>query len=254
MFKNLLASVGIGAAKVDTKLFNNSVVPGETLEGEVYIRGGDVVQDITDIYLKLATEYQRETEDSTITEECVLINYRLLEHITIQPKEEVVVPFSLNLPHEMPLTLGRTPVYVRTGLDIKSAINPRDRDYLEVRPHPLMQRVLQAVENLGFHMYKVDCEYTHHFSGAYPFVQEFEFRPNGQYRNALDELEVVFRLKPEGLEVLLELDKRARGWQGLLEEAFDVDERYARLFVKQSDLYERDLEAAIDELIQRHIH
>jgi sporulation-control protein len=56
------------------------------------------------------------------------------------------------------------------------------------------------------------------------------------------------------LEVLLELDKRARGWQGLLEEAFDVDERYARLFVKQSDLYERDLEAAIDELIQRHIH
>ncbi|BCL39466.1 sporulation protein [Nostoc sp. MS1] len=254
MFKNLLASVGIGAAKVDTKLFTNSVVPGETLEGEVYIRGGDVAQNIDDIYIKLATEYERETEDSTVTEECVLINYRLSERLSIEPKEEVVIPFSLVLPHEMPLTLGRTPVYIRTGLEIKSAINPRDRDYLEVRPHPLMQRVLQAVENLGFHLYKVDCEYTHHFSGTYPFVQEFEFRPNGKYRNTLDELEIIFLLKPDYLEVLLELDKRARGWKGLLEEVFDVDERYARLMVKQSDLYELDFEAVIDETIQRHIH
>ncbi len=28
MLKNLLVSVGIGAAKVDTRLFKNSVIPG----------------------------------------------------------------------------------------------------------------------------------------------------------------------------------------------------------------------------------
>ncbi|BAB75852.1 alr4153 [Nostoc sp. PCC 7120 = FACHB-418] len=253
MFKNLLASVGIGAAKVDTRLFNNSVIPGGILEGEVYIRGGDVAQDIQDIYLKLATEYQREVDDSTVTEECVMVNYRLLEHLTIQPKEEVVIPFSLNLPDEMPLTFGHIPVYVRTGLDIKSAINPRDRDYLEVRTHPLMQRVLLAIEHLGFHLHKVDCEYTHYFGGAYPFVQELEFRPTGKYRHSLDELEVVFRLTADQLEVLLEIDKRARGWKGWLEEAFDIDERYARLIVKQSDLYETDVEALIDQIIQSHL-
>jgi sporulation-control protein len=254
MFKKLLASVGIGAAKVDTRLFKDSVIPGEVLEGEVYINGGDVAQDIDDIYLKLATEYKREVNDSTVYEECVMVNYRLLERFTIQAKEEVVVPFSLQLPYEIPLTIGRTPVYIRTGLDIKTAINPRDRDALEVRPHPLMQRVLQGVENLGFHLHKVDCEYTHHFGGTYPFVQEFEFRPRGNYRSHLDELEVIFRLQPNELEVLLEIDKRARGFKGWLQEAFDVDERYVRFFLTQSDLYEVDVEAMIDDIIQSHIH
>jgi sporulation-control protein len=254
MFKKLLASVGIGAAKVDTRLFKDSVIPGEVLEGEVYINGGDVAQDIDDIYLKLATEYKREVNDSTVYEECVMVNYRLLERFTIQAKEEVVVPFSLQLPYEISLTIGRTPVYIRTGLDIKTAINPRDRDALEVRPHPLMQRVLQGVENLGFHLHKVDCEYTHHFGGTYPFVQEFEFRPTGNYRSHLDELEVIFRLQPNELEVLLEIDKRARGFKGWLQEAFDVDERYVRFFLTQSDLYEVDVEAMIDDIIQSHIH
>ncbi|WP_066377653.1 MULTISPECIES: sporulation protein [unclassified Anabaena] len=252
MFKNLLASVGIGAAKVDTRLFNNSVIPGEVLEGEVYILGGDVAQNIDDIYLKLATEYEREVDDSTVTEECVLVNYRLSERFTIQPNEEVMIPFSLDLPYEMPLTFGKTPVYIRTGLDIKSAINPRDRDYLEVRPHPLMQRVLQALENLGFQLNEVDCEYTHHFGGTYPFVQELEFRPTGNYRNHLDELEVIFFFKPDELEVLLEIDKRARGWKGWMEEAFDLDERYMRLVVTPSDL-EQDLEVMIDQMIQSHL-
>ncbi|MUG94467.1 sporulation protein SpoOM [Scytonema sp. UIC 10036] len=254
MFKKFLASVGIGAAKVDTRLFNDSVVPGDLLEGEVHIVGGDVAQDIDDIYLKLATEYKRETEDSTYHEECVMVNYRLLERLSIQAKEELVVPFSLQLPYEMPLTLGGTPVYVRTGLDIKTAINPKDKDALEVRPHPLMHRVLEAVEKLGFHLHRVDCQYAHHFGGAYPFVQEFEFRPTGNYSSPLDELEIIFNLSPHELEVLMEIDKRARGFKGWLDEALDIDERYARFYLTESDLYELDVEAMIDDVIQSHLH
>ncbi|MCP6759323.1 MAG: sporulation protein [Fischerella sp. CENA71] len=254
MLKKMLASVGIGAAKVDTRIFNASVVPGDVLEGEVYIIGGDIAQDINDIYLKLATEYEREVDDSTVHEECVMIDYRLLERLTVQPKEEIVVPFALELPYEMPLTMGRTPVYIRTGLDIKTAINPRDRDILEVRPHPLMERVFTAIERLGFHLHKVDCEYTHAFGGSYPFVQEFEFKPSGEYRNYLDELEIIFRLHPEELEVLLEIDKRARGFGGWLNEALDLDERYARFYLAESDLDQVDVEAMIDDILRSHIH
>jgi sporulation-control protein len=254
MFKKMLASVGIGSAKVDTRIFKASVIPGDVLEGEVYIIGGDVAQDISDIYLKLATEYEREVDDSTIHEECVMVDYRLLERLTVQPKEEIVVPFTLELPYEMPLTMGRTPVYIRTGLDIKTAINPRDRDVLEVKPHPLIQRVFVAVERLGFHLHKVDCEYTHSFGGSYPFVQEFEFKPSGEYRNYLDELEIIFRLHPGELEVLLEIDKRARGFAGWLNEAFDLDDRYARFYLTESDLDEVDVEAMIDDIIRSHIH
>jgi sporulation-control protein len=254
MFQKLLASMGIGSARVDARLFNASVIPGELLEGEVYIMGGDVAQDIDDIYLKLATQYKREVNDSTIQEECVMANYRLLDRFAIQPREEKIVPFALELPYEIPLTLGSTPVYIRTGLEIKVALNPKDWDSLEVRPHPLQNRVLQAIENLGFHLHKVDCEYNHYFHTPYPFVQEFEFRPTGRYRSYLDELEAIFFLSPDRLEILLEIDKRARGFGGFFQEAFDLDERYARFDVTSFDLDRgRDVEARIDEAIQRHL-
>lgn len=256
VFKKILAKVGIGAAQVDTHLFQNSLIPGEIIEGEVYIRGGDVAQEIDDIYLKIATEYEREyksgDEERTVREECVLVKYLLSERFSLQAKEEKSIPFSLQLPYETPLTISRQPVYIRTGLDIKSAVNPRDRDELQVQPHPFMQGVLEAVEHLGFRLQEVDCEYAPHH-GTYPFVQEFEFRPTGKYHTHLDELEVIFRLKADKLEVLLQIDRRARGVKGWFNEAFDLDERYDRFYVTQSDLEQENIAVKIDAIIQSHL-
>jgi sporulation-control protein len=253
MFKSLLASFGIGAATVDTQLFHDSVACGDVLEGEVYINGGDTAQDIDDIYLKVATKYKRESDDSTYYEECVMVNYRLSERFTIQPKEKVVVPFSFQLPDEMPVSLGKTSVYVRTGLDIKTAINPRDTDNLKVLPHPMMQRVMEALENLGFKFYQAECEYNNRSGKKYPFVQVLEFRPYGKYSGHLDELEVIFNLSSGKLEVLLEIDKRARGLGGWMSEALDIDERRVRFQLTQSDLKGTDVEAMIDNIIQSHL-
>lgn len=256
MFKKLLATVGIGAATVDARLYEDSLIPGAMLNGEVHIIGGDVSQEIDDIYLYVATQYQREVEDTRVTEECVLMKYRLSERFNLHSKEEKVIPFLFQLPYETPLTLRHQSVYLRTGLDISLAIDPKDTDYLEVRPHPLMQMVLDALENLGFQLYKVDCEYSPRLGGRYPFVQEFEFRPIGKYRGRLDEVEVIFSLSADELDVLLEIDKRARGFGGFLQEAFDIDERYAR-FQLTSDYLARplaDLETFIDSTIQSHLH
>jgi len=108
------------------------------------------------------------------------------------------------------------------------------------------------IENLGFQLYKVDCEYNPHFGNTYPFVQEFEFRPIGNYRGRLDEVEVIFTLNSDLLEVFLELDKRARGFGGFLQEAFDMDERYVR-FQVTPDYSLGELEAMIDDIIQSHL-
>jgi sporulation-control protein len=255
MFKKILASVGIGAAKVDTRLFKDSLMPGEMVAGEVHIVGGDVVQNVDDIYIYIVTEYKQEVDDSTVTKECELVKYRLAERFELHPKQTKVIPFEIQLPYETPLTIGSQPVYVRTGLDISSAIDPKDKDYLQVHPHPLMQQVLNAVENLGFQLYKVDCEYAHHYGSRYPFVQEFEFRAIGKYRGQLDELEVVFHLHPNELQVLLEIDRKARGFGGFLQEAFDMDERYARISVTPAYLQRpQELAAEIDRTIQSHLH
>jgi sporulation-control protein len=235
MFKKLLASVGIGSAKVDARLHNDSLIPGETVSGEVHIHGGDIEQMIDDIYMYVVTHYEREYDDHKVKEECILVKHRLAERFLLKPKEEKVFPFSFRLPYETPLTLGRQPVYLRTGLDIKNAVDPGDSDFIEVKPHPLMVRVLDAVQSLGFQLFKVDCEYNRYLGRSYPFVQEFEFRPVGPYRGRVEELEIVFYLREHELEVLLEVDKRARGLLGLMEEAFNLDERYVRFRITESD-------------------
>jgi sporulation-control protein len=94
-----------------------------------------------------------------------------------------------------------------------------------------------------------------HFGSQYPFVQEFEFRPFGNYRGRLDELEVVFALQSNQLEVFLEIDRRARGFGGFLAEAFDMDECYFRFHVTQNYLnYPLELETRINDIIQSHLH
>ncbi|TGU86746.1 sporulation protein SpoOM, partial [Mesorhizobium sp. M00.F.Ca.ET.186.01.1.1] len=103
--------------------------------------------------------------------------------------------------------------------------------------------------------YKVDCEYNRHLGKSYPFVQEFEFRPTGPYRSRLEELEAIFYLREGELEVLLELDKRARGFLGAFEEAFNLDERYVRFRLHEGDLNRPThvIADAIEQLIKKQL-
>jgi sporulation-control protein len=255
MFKKLLASVGIGSAQVDARLDKESLMPGEIVQGEVHITGGDISQEVDEIYMYVITHYEREVDDSKVKEECILLKERVSNRFTLQPKEKKIIPFSFRLPYETPLTMGRQPVYLRTGLDIKNAIDPGDSDFIEVVPHPLMTKVLDAVKEMGFQLYKVDCEFNRHLGRTYPFVQEFEFRPTGKYRSRLEELEVIFYLRENECEVLMQADKRARGLLGALEEAFDLDERYIRFRLTAADANRSAAEIAgsIDGLLERAI-
>ena len=63
-FNKVLASVGIGAATVDTKLESEQVVPGEDVQGIVEIQGGKVEQQINEIYLSIHTQYVKESNGS----------------------------------------------------------------------------------------------------------------------------------------------------------------------------------------------
>ncbi|GAA4717391.1 sporulation protein [Brevibacillus fulvus] len=255
IFKKLLASVGIGSAQVDTRLYHESFLPGDTVAGEVHLTGGELAQEIDEIYIYVMTHYERETKDQKAKENCVLLKYLISQPIKLEPGENRSIPFSFQLPWETPLTMGRQPVYLRTGLDIKNAVDPGDSDFIEVRPHPLMAKTLEAVKLLGFQLYKVDCEYNRQLGRKYPFVQEFEFRPTGRYRQRLEELELIFFLQPEKLEVLLELDKRAKGMLGLFAEKFNLDERYMRFHLRADDqhLTAEQLAARIGALIEQAI-
>jgi sporulation-control protein len=251
-FDKVFASVGIGSAAVDTKLEKDTYIPGELVKGVVEIRGGKVEQQIDDIYLSLNTTYLKESDDKKYNVTATIERFRITSPFKIGKNERKEIPFSFQLPNDTPLSIGKSKIWVTTGLDIKNAVDPGDKDYLKVVPDPLMNAVFNAIENLGFRLREADCEEApRRLRGRLPFVQEFEYiAASGPFRGKLDELELVFRPAGNGvIELLLQVDRRARGLGGLFAEAAGMDETNVRLTVTSTDI--PNLQHQIQSVIQR---
>lgn len=250
-FNKMLAKVGIGAAEIDTLLEKVSYIPGEDVRGVVRVKGGQVDQEIDRIYIQLKTRYLRESNDRTVTEQYTIAKFNVSNHINLKSGEELELPFSFPLPLETPVTYNGQPVWLHTGLDIDSAIDPTDDDGIEIQPHPYMSVIFEAVQLLGFRFRSSSCEYHSRLGRGVPFVQEFEFLPGPSFSRRVEELELVMTLEHDGIDVLVEIDRKARGLTGLFEQALDMDERHARLYFSASELEQgpaaiaRELEALI---------
>lgn len=254
LFGRMMASVGIGSAKVDTRLESNEVEPGGLMKGVVVIRGGSVEQEVGQIYLYLVADYIAEVNDTKVRRTAEVGQFRIGEPFTIKPGEVREFPFSATAPLHLPVTTGSNGVYLKTGLDISNAVDPSDADRVEVRPHPYVRTVLDAVSSLGFRLRKVATEEVRR--GRLPFMQEFEFAPSGEFRGSLDELELSFAVDPDGVDILMQVDRRARGLSSMFAEAMGGDESFIRLRMEGAQL-RRGPAAVADELraiIRRYAH
>lgn len=235
MLDKILASIGIGAARVDARIKGAGVRQGEELAGEVHVIGGSVEQSISQIYMYLYTEYYRETNGAPSRQKEVLASYRISDSLIIRPGEAKVIPFQLRVPYHAPVSFQMQRVYLSTGLDIEMAVDPRDKDLITVLPDPLIEQIFAEAERLGFRHIQESgyCEYKRHIHRMVPFVQAFELKPTGLFKDELDEIELIFDVHPEGVDVLLEVDRKAKGAAGLLEDILGLDERYVCFTVKR---------------------
>ena len=252
-FNKVLASVGIGAATVDTILEKEQVIPGEEIKGIVNIRGGNTEQRIDDIYLAINTKYIKESNDKKSYVTATIERFRLAAAFTLDASDRREIPFSFHLPLDTPITLGRTKVWVTTGLDIKNAVNPSDKDFIKVVPNQLLNGVMNSLSALGFRLREVECEEANYRTrNALPFIQEFEFVPiTGYFRGRLDELELIFMpTSKTTADLLFQVDRKARGLGGFLSEALEMDETNLRLSVSTNDL--PSLTAKLEALIQKY--
>ena len=243
--KKVLASIGIGSATVDTVLPSATVTPGETVDTEVHIRGGNAEQDVGKIRFELETRYA--TEEGY--EEADISRFTLAESLTIEPDQEETRRVEIEIPYNTPVTLGNVDVWVETELDIDWAVDPEDKDYLDVQPTPRLQAVFDVMDELGFSFRSAKCEadpYGRYTTGQ-RFVQEFEFRAQaGPFRGSVDEVELVARPGPDELELFVEVDRRG----GLLSELADVDERKTQTTIRDADV--GTIRDELRTLIERH--
>ncbi|MFT4414073.1 sporulation protein [Fredinandcohnia humi] len=253
LFNKIFTSIGIGSARVDAKLEKDQFNVGEVVRGIVEVTGGSSEQHIDEIYLSLMTTYIKESDDRKYTQQATIEKIKIVEPFTIGSKEKREFTFSFVLPLDTPVTLGQTRVWLHTGLDIKNAIDPSDKDYLTVSPSPIVAGILNAVYDLGFSLRKVECEAApYRFKKRLPFIQEFEFVPtSGQYRGRLDEVELMFFPQSENkVEALMQVDRRARGLGGFLAEAMEMDESFVRFNVHSDDL--PNIKQQINQIISRY--
>lgn len=243
-FKKVLSKVGIGAVKVDCMPAVDVIIPGSVLPFKLHVTGGSVEQVINKIDVALVCTYQvmvknSEGEESELTDSHELIKITAFsETTTVQPDDSFTVDCSIDIPHDTPLTLGKTKVYLDTDLDIDAALDGSDHDNLAISPNEQQLAVLTALEELGFEMSDAECEASEKSFGELPFIQEFEFKASrGEFYGKLDELEVVWAYhNSDTLDIYLEIDRKARGLVGLLAEVLDMDESQAYLEITNQDI------------------
>ncbi|MGK5731382.1 sporulation protein [Streptomyces sp. URMC 124] len=224
-FKKLLASLGAGGASVETVLFEENVVPGGIVQGEVRIQGGSVAQEIQGLSVGLQARVEVEGDDSEYKQDVEFTRMQLGGAFTVEAGAVHSVPFGLEVPWETPVTtfLGRhltgMDVGVTTHLAIARAVDSGDLDPVNVHPLPAQQAILDAFGQLGFAFKSADLE-RGQIRGTrqrLPFYQEIEFRAPSQYRG-LNEVELSFVADDREMDVVLEMDKKP----GLFSEGSDT--------------------------------
>lgn len=206
MFKKMLSKVGVGGAKVDTLLKDLPVVRGGVLHGEIQIEGGKVEQLVEQVYLELTTSYTYEDEEGAVRNASVILHrMNIAESFELFPRELKTYPFALDVPLVTPITVGKPMTYLRTGLDVKGSVDPKDHDPVAVAPEPATEKLLQAIEALGFvhELDSGDCIDMENPSGV-PYVQHFDYRAQGEMARRIRELEVL--VMPWEDETEFELD------------------------------------------------
>ncbi|MGL5329432.1 MAG: sporulation protein [Peptostreptococcaceae bacterium] len=255
LFKKVMASaLGVGAAKIDTKVHTRNLMPGHKIEGVCEIVGGSVEQYINEIVISVYTDYKREKDDTTITEYQCIQEHVIKIDKNILPGENCEIPFSFILYKRVPVTKHKSKVWLSTRLDIESGVDKSDRDYLDIDYNDLMRDTITAIGELGFSLREVENEYSRARVNGFKFVQEFEFVPRaGSYRGRLDELELVFVHTNTHTDLLLQVDRKVRGLMSFISESMGLDESNLRIRLENSHRYSKEeIKYKIEDLLRQY--
>ncbi|MEU1941082.1 sporulation protein [Streptomyces sp. NPDC020125] len=221
VFKRVLGSLGVGGPVVDTVLDRGPVRPGGVVQGQVRLRGGGRARDIEHLALELVARVDAGHAGEEGPGGVVFDRLRLTGGFRLDTREHRDIPFTFHIPWETPLTeLSGQPLGVVLGIRVElasaGAKDHGDPEELIVRSLPVQEAVLGALGRLGFGLVAADLRLGHIADSGQtlPFHQEIELTPAPRYIHDMNEIAVALLTGSDGMEVVLEADKRGRPFSG----------------------------------------
>lgn len=258
--KKVFAAVGLGAASVETELPQSQFMPGESITAVVTITGGDVAQTIEDVYLHVVALCPYMEDGNRKRRQITVATHPLAEGGTIQPGEVRTLTKTFQLACETPLTMQGNTVYIKTGLDVPTALDPTDKDLIEVVPGAIVQGIFDVMKKLGFQLNSANAEEGYPLYPL-PYVQVFEFWPRHEpLRSQLDEVEFICLpgadesgtdgAGAETVRIFMQVDRRSRSLSDVFADALDLDESKLEFTLNLDDL--PTLEEKLSDIIHAH--
>lgn len=245
-----IASAGIGSAKVGTHIDSQKVCKGEQISGSISILGGRIEQEASKVSLVLMTRTSLGEDDYENRKSIELERFCVAQKVQIKPNATIRIPFSFVLPNDTPVSFQDNMIWLETNLDIKMAIDPSNKIYIQVLPHPFMQRILNILQKeLKFVLTEYENVYVPNNGSHLPIVQVFEFNSTVNLVKNLDEMKVIFFVDDlRGLEIVLELPKKALSPQEHIQKVNSADNKFRILIPKKE--FEKDNNGLADFLLQ----
>ena len=253
----LLQRVGIGAAEVDLKLPSPKVYPGEVVEATLEVRGASARQVIEgfDVEMRVQVDYEYENK---LRHEPIAEMY-VGGRLPIYPGKEKTKSVDFQIPYDTPLESERTTVWLDTSLDVDWALDPSDRDTLEVVPSPRHEVLFEAFDILGYEHVGSASRLTTSNALDWGCIQRLDFQPPDDEETQFTTLGVIWRMNDEGVDLVFKPDGERllwtliKGFQGraTLQEFKGVDESLTTL--SYDDDAPETLAAEIAVLIERRL-
>ncbi|CCO07303.1 sporulation protein [Desulforamulus hydrothermalis] len=190
MFKKLMASLGVGAARVNLVLDYEQCRIGEQLTGKVMVEGGSVDQAVHTLDVDIIMKFTFKGKEVSRRVDTI----QVARDFCIKARESRAIPFGHTIPFNYPVTKGSVSYSLVTRMDIAQAVDAEDADKLVVLPSREMSLVLNSLEAMGFKD-KVG-------SGKIDKLgQQFAFYPSTLFSEQLQELQLYFYVENNGLKI-----------------------------------------------------
>lgn len=192
--------------RIDVQVDNSIFKQGDLIIGEARVIAGEIPCTVSDVSIGLFTKYELKEGTHAVSQNSRLASVKIDLDRTLQPNEEVKIPFSMSIPQDAPVSIGRSNFWIHASAEVESAVDPYDNEYILIKPSEGLENVINAFQLIGFVMEAHQAIFRHGKS-----VSKFEFYPyRSDFKGKIEEVEMCYVVEDDCVCFELEIDPKLR--------------------------------------------